>query len=206
MNNLYEYDSAVRTDYPVLCGADEAGRGPLCGPVCCAAVVLKPDFICDEINDSKKISEKKREKLYNLIIENALAYSVIMVSPQEIDRINILNASLEGIKKAVKSLGFTPDIVLIDGNKTPRDIPCKTESVVKGDATSMSIAAASILAKVSRDRYMRQLDKEYPQYQLSKHKGYPTKLHYELIAEHGIQDFYRRSFFTKRPELLWIKD
>ncbi len=206
MNNLYEYDSAVRTDYPVLCGADEAGRGPLCGPVCCAAVVLKPDFICDEINDSKKISEKKREKLYNLIIENALAYSVIMVSPQEIDRINILNASLEGMKKAVKSLGFTPDIVLIDGNKTPRDMPCKTESVVKGDATSMSIAAASILAKVSRDRYMRQLDKEYPQYQLSKHKGYPTKLHYELIAEHGIQDFYRRSFFTKRPELLWTKD
>ena len=206
MNNLYEYDSAVRTDYPVLCGADEAGRGPLCGPVCCAAVVLKPDFICDEINDSKKISEKKREKLYNLIIENALAYSVIMVSPQEIDQINILNASLEGMKKAVKSLGFTPDIVLIDGNKTPRDMPCKTESVVKGDATSMSIAAASILAKVSRDRYMRQLDKEYPQYQLSKHKGYPTKLHYELIAEHGIQDFYRRSFFTKRPELLWTKD
>ena len=206
MNNLYEYDSAVRTDYPVLCGADEAGRGPLCGPVCCAAVVLKPDFICDEINDSKKISEKKREKLYNIIIENALAYSVIMVSPQEIDRINILNASLEGMKKAVKSLGFTPDIVLIDGNKTPRDMPCKTESVVKGDATSMSIAAASILAKVSRDRYMRQLDKEYPQYQLSKHKGYPTKLHYELIAEHGIQDFYRRSFFTKRPELLWTKD
>ena len=206
MNNLYEYDSAVRTDYPVLCGADEAGRGPLCGPVCCAAVVLKPDFICDEINDSKKISEKKREKLYNIIIENALAYSVIMVSPQEIDRINILNASLEGMKKAVKSLGFTPDIVLIDGNKIPRDMPCKTESVVKGDATSMSIAAASILAKVSRDRYMRQLDKEYPQYQLSKHKGYPTKLHYELIAEHGIQDFYRRSFFTKRPELLWTKD
>ncbi|MBQ3587347.1 MAG: ribonuclease HII [Oscillospiraceae bacterium] len=206
MNNLYEYDSAVRTNYPVLCGADEAGRGPLCGPVCCAAVVLKPDFICDEINDSKKISEKKREKLYNIIIENALAYSVIMVSPQEIDRINILNASLEGMKNAVKSVGFTPDIVLIDGNKTPRDMPCKTESVVKGDATSMSIAAASILAKVSRDRYMRQLDKEYPQYQLSKHKGYPTKLHYELIAEHGIQDFYRRSFFTKRPELLWTKD
>lgn len=202
MNNLYEYDSAVRTDYPLLCGADEAGRGPLCGPVCCAAVVLKPDFICDEINDSKKISEKKREKLYNLIIENALAYSVIMVSPQEIDRINILNASLEGMKKAVKSLSFTPDIVLIDGNKTPRDMPCKTESVVKGDATSMSIAAASILAKVSRDRYMRQLDKEYPQYQLSKHKGYPTKLHYELIAEHGIQDFYRRSFLKNRPELL----
>ncbi len=206
MNKLFEFDNALRTDYPVVCGADEAGRGPLCGPVCCAAVVLPADFQCDDINDSKKISEKKRDRLYDIIIENALAYSVIMVSPEEIDRINILNASLEGMKKAVMSLEFTPDIVLIDGNKIPKDMPCKTESVVKGDATSMSIAAASILAKVSRDRFMEQLDKEYPQYQLSKHKGYPTKLHYELIAEHGIQDFYRRSFFTKRPELLWTKD
>ena len=206
MNKLYEYDNAIRTDFHVLCGADEAGRGPLCGPVCCAAVVLKPDFVCDDINDSKKISEKKREKLFDIIIENSLAYSIVMVSPQEIDRINILNASLEGMKEAVKSLDLTPDIALIDGNKVPSDMPCKTESVVKGDATSMSIAAASILAKVSRDRYMAELDKEYPQYQLLKHKGYPTKLHYELIAEHGIQDFYRRSFFTKRPELLWTKD
>lgn len=206
MNNLYEYDNVLRTDFPVVCGADEAGRGPLCGPVCCAAVILPADFICDDINDSKKISEKKRDRLFDIIIENAVAYSIIMVSPEEIDRINILNASLEGMKSAVKSLSVTPDIVLIDGNKTPKDMPCSTESVVKGDATSMSIAAASILAKVSRDRYMEQLDKEYPQYQLSKHKGYPTKLHYELIAEHGIQYFYRKSFFTKRPELLWTKD
>jgi len=206
MNKLFEFDNALRTDYPVVCGADEAGRGPLCGPVCCAAVILPVDFQCDEINDSKKISEKKRDRLYDIITENALAYSVVMVSPEEIDRINILNASLEGMKKAVLSLKITPDIVLIDGNKTPKDMPCKAESVVKGDATSMSIAAASILAKVSRDRFMEQLDKEYPQYQLSKHKGYPTKLHYELIAEHGIQEFYRRSFFTKRPELLWTKD
>lgn len=206
MNKLFEFDNALRTDYPVVCGADEAGRGPLCGPVCCAAVVLPADFQCDDINDSKKISEKKRDRLYDIIIENAIAYSVVMVSPEEIDRINILNASLEGMKKAVSELGITPDIVLIDGNKIPKDMPCKTESVVKGDATSMSIAAASILAKVSRDRFMEQLDKEYPQYQLSKHKGYPTKLHYELIAEHGIQNFYRRSFFTKRPELLWTKD
>jgi len=206
MNSLYEYDSALRTDFPLLCGADEAGRGPLCGPVCCAAVILKPDFVCDEINDSKKISEKKRDKLFNIITENALAYSVIMVSPQEIDEINILQASLKGMRTAVNSLGITPDIVLVDGNKVPADMPCRTESVVKGDATSMSIAAASILAKVSRDRYMAQLDKDFPQYQLAKHKGYPTKLHYELIAEHGIQDFYRRSFFAKRPELLWKKD
>ena len=206
MNSLYDYDNALRTDFPLVCGADEAGRGPLCGPVCCAAVILKSDFICDDINDSKKISEKKREKLFDLIIENSVAYSIVMVSPQEIDRINILNASLEGMKSAVKSLSLTPDITLIDGNKTPSEMPCRTESVVKGDATSMSVAAASILAKVSRDRYMAELDKMYPQYNLLKHKGYPTKQHYELIAEHGIQDFYRKSFFTKRPELLWTKD
>ncbi len=206
MNSLYEFDNAIRSDFPLLCGADEAGRGPLCGPVCCAAVVLKPDFVCDDINDSKKISEKKREKLFDMIIENALAYSIIMVSPQEIDEINILQASLTGMKRAVLSLGINPDIVLIDGNKIPENMPCETKSVVKGDATSMSIAAASILAKVSRDRFMAELDKEYPQYKLLKHKGYPTKQHYELIAEHGIQDFYRKSFFTKRPELLWKKD
>ena len=206
MNNLYEFDSAIRTDFPVLCGADEAGRGPLCGPVCCAAVVLPADFVCDDINDSKKISEKKRKKLFDLIIENAVAYSIQMVSPQEIDQINILQASLTGIKRAVLDLGITPDIVLVDGNKTPADMPCRTRAVVKGDANSMSIAAASILAKVSRDRFMAELDKEYPQYQLLKHKGYPTKQHYELIAEHGIKDFYRKSFFTKRPELLWTKD
>ena len=206
MNNLYEYDNAIRSDFPVLRGADEAGRGPLCGPVCCAAVVLPADFVCDDINDSKKISEKKRDKLFDIIIENALAYSIEMVSAQEIDQINILNASLTGMKRAVLNLGITPDMVLVDGNKTPKEMPCETRAVVKGDATSMSIAAASILAKVSRDRYMAQLDKKYPQYQLLKHKGYPTKQHYELIAQHGIQSFYRKSFFTKRPELLWTKD
>ena len=206
MNKLYEYDNAIRSDFPVLRGADEAGRGPLCGPVCCAAVVLPVDFVCDDINDSKKISEKKRDKLFDIIIENALAYSIEMVSAQEIDQINILNASLTGMKRAVLNLGITPDMVLVDGNKTPKEMPCETRAVVKGDATSMSIAAASILAKVSRDRYMAQLDKEYPQYQLLKHKGYPTKQHYELIAQHGIQSFYRKSFFTKRPELLWTKD
>ena len=206
MNKSFEFDSAIREDFPVLCGADEAGRGPLCGPVCCAAVVLPADFECDDINDSKKISEKKREKLFDLILENAVAYSIQMVSPQEIDEINILQASLTGMKRAVLNLGITPDIVLIDGNKVPSDMPCETRSVVKGDANSMSIAAASILAKVSRDRFMAELDKEYPQYQLLKHKGYPTKQHYELIAEYGIQDFYRKSFFTKRPELLWTKD
>ena len=206
MNKLFDYDRQIRQSYPVICGVDEAGRGPLCGPVCCAAVVLKPDFVCDEINDSKKLSEKKREKLYDIIKENAVAYSIVMVPPQEIDRVNILNASLNGMAEAVKSLGLTADLALVDGNKVPPNMPCAVESVVKGDGTSMSIAAASILAKVSRDRYMLQLDKEYPQYRLAKHKGYPTKLHYELIEKYGIQDFYRKSFFKNRPELLWKKD
>lgn len=206
MNKLFDYDREIRQTYSVICGVDEAGRGPLCGPVCCAAVVLKPDFVCDEINDSKKLSEKKREKLYDIIKENAVAYSIVMVPPQEIDRVNILNASLNGMAEAVKSFNLTVDLALVDGNKVPRNMPCAVESVVKGDGTSMSIAAASILAKVSRDRYMLQLDKEYPQYRLAKHKGYPTKLHYELIEKYGIQDFYRKSFFKNRPELLWKKD
>lgn len=202
MSELFLFDSALKTDFPLLCGVDEAGRGPLCGPVCCAAVVLKDDFVCEEINDSKKISEKKREKLFDVIIKNCLAYSIVMISPQVIDEINILNASLSGMKQAVKELSLTPDLVIVDGNKVPQGMEIETKALVKGDAKSLSIAAASILAKVSRDRYMEQLHQQYPQYRLDKHKGYPTKLHYELIAEHGIQDFYRRSFLKNRPELL----
>ena len=202
MSELYLYDKALKTDFPLLCGVDEAGRGPLCGPVCCAAVVLKDDFVCEEINDSKKISEKKREKLFDVIIENAVSYSIVFVDTKTIDEINILNASLLGMKQAVKSLSLTPDLVIVDGNKVPPEMDVETKAVVKGDAKSLSIAAASILAKVSRDRYMEKLHEEYPQYRLDKHKGYPTKLHYELLAEYGIQDFYRRSFLKNRPELL----
>ena len=202
MSELFLYDKALKTDFPLLCGVDEAGRGPLCGPVCCAAVVLKDDFVCEEINDSKKISEKKREKLFDVIIENAVSYSIVFVDPKTIDEINILNASLSGMKQAVKSLSLTPDLVIVDGNKVPPEMDVETKAVVKGDAKSLSIAAASILAKVSRDRYMEKLHEEYPQYRLDKHKGYPTKLHYEQLAEHGIQDFYRRSFLKNRPELL----
>ena len=202
MNDLYLYDKAIKEDFPFLCGVDEAGRGPLCGPVCCAAVVLKDDFCCDEINDSKKISEKKREKLFDVIIENCISYSIVFVDSKTIDEINILNASLLGMKQAVKELSLTPDMVIVDGNRVPPQMDIETKAVVKGDAKSLSIAAASILAKVSRDRYMEKLHEQYPQYRLDKHKGYPTKLHYELIAEHGIQDFYRRSFLKNRPELL----
>lgn len=202
MSSLFEYDQALKTDYPVLCGVDEAGRGPLCGPVCCAAVVLKDDFCCEEINDSKKISEKKREKLFDVIIENCISYSIVFIDAQTIDKINILNASLLGMKQAVKELGLTPDLVIVDGNKVPPEMETQTRAVVKGDAKSLSIAAASILAKVSRDRYMQQLHEKYPQYRLDKHKGYPTKLHYELLTEYGIQDFYRKTFLKNRPELL----
>ena len=202
MDSLYEFDQALKTDFPILCGVDEAGRGPLCGPVCCAAVILKDDFCCEEINDSKKISEKKREKLFDVIIENCISYSVVFVDAQTIDKINILNASLLGMKRAVKELSLTPDLVIVDGNKVPPEMETATRAVVKGDAKSMSIAAASILAKVSRDRYMQQLHEQYPQYRLDKHKGYPTKLHYELLAEYGIQDFYRKTFLKNRPELL----
>lgn len=206
MNKLYEFDSALREDFPNLCGCDEAGRGPLCGPVCCAAVVLKPDFVCDEINDSKKLSEKKRERLFDIIIQNSLSYSIVFVNADVIDEINILKASLQGMRDAVKQLTITPDLTVVDGNKVPEDMPCKTESIIKGDASSISIAAASILAKVSRDRYMLKLHEQFPQYQLNKHKGYPTKLHYELLEQYGIQDFYRKSFLKNRPELLWKKD
>lgn len=206
MNNLYDFDKALKETYPILCGADEAGRGPLCGPVCCAAVIIKDGFNCEEINDSKKLTEKKREKLFDIIIQNCLAYSIVMVDPEVIDEINILNASLEGIKQAVKHLDITPDLLIVDGNKIPKDMEIESKSIVKGDSKSLSIAAASILAKVSRDKYMQQLHEEYPQYQLDKHKGYPTKLHYELIAEYGIKDFYRKSFFKKRPELLKYVD
>lgn len=202
MNDLFLYDKAIKDDFPLLCGVDEAGRGPLCGPVCCAAVILKDDFCCDEINDSKKISEKKREKLFDIIIENCVSYSIVFVEPHIIDDINILNASLLGMKQAVKQLNLTPNMVIVDGNKVPPQMEIETKAVVKGDAKSLSIAAASILAKVSRDRYMQKLHEQYPQYRLDKHKGYPTKLHYEMLAEYGIQDFYRRSFLKNRPELL----
>lgn len=206
MSKLFDFDQELRKEYPVLCGVDEAGRGPLCGPVCCAAVVLKKDFICEEINDSKKLSEKKREKLFDIIIENCISYNIQFIQPDIIDKINILNASLLGMSNAVKSLSLTPDLVIVDGNKVPEDIKTYTKAVVKGDANSLSIAAASILAKVSRDRYMKKLSEQYPQYCLDKHKGYPTKLHYELLEKYGIKDFYRKSFLKNRPELIKYVD
>ena len=194
---LYDYDEALRTECGVLCGVDEAGRGPLCGPVCCAAVILNPEDPIQGVTDSKKLSEKRREELYDQIIQRALAWHVEFVSPQEIDEKNILWATMAGMARAVSALETRPALVLIDGNRCPPGLEMPSRAVVKGDATSASIAAASILAKVSRDRYMCELDAQYPQYQLAKHKGYPTALHYQLIQQYGIQPFYRRSFLKK---------
>ena len=194
---LYDYDEALRTECGVLCGVDEAGRGPLCGPVCCAAVILNPEDPIQGVTDSKKLSEKRREEMYEQITQRALAWHVEFVSPQEIDEKNILWATMAGMARAVNALETRPALVLIDGNRCPPGLEMPSRAVVKGDATSASIAAASILAKVSRDRYMCELDAQYPQYQLAKHKGYPTALHYQLIQQYGIQPFYRRSFLKK---------
>ena len=168
------------------------------GRVCCAAVILDPENPVPGVNDSKKLSEKKREALFEEIKAKALAYSIIFVGPEVIDRENILHATLGGMRRAVEELAITPHLVLVDGNRCPEGLAMPAQPVVKGDAASASIGAASILAKVSRDRYMLELDRQYPQYQLAKHKGYPTKLHYELIEKYGIQPFYRRSFLKKQ--------
>ena len=198
MPDLYEYDAAVRAESGCICGVDEAGRGPLCGPVAVAAVILDPETPIEGINDSKKLSEKKRDALYEQIVEQALAYKVVLVGPQQIDEMNILRATMYGMAEAIAGLGRPVDLALIDGNRCPPDLPVQAQAVVKGDAQSASIAAASILAKVSRDRYMKELDRQFPQYELARHKGYPTARHYELIAQYGIQPFYRRSFLKKQ--------
>ena len=194
---LHAFDAQVGESHGIFCGVDEAGRGPLCGPVCCAAVILDPERPIEGVDDSKKLTEKKREQLYDIIMENAVAASVVMIGPEEIDRVNIRNATMEGMVQAVQGLSFEPAFALIDGDFVPNGLLTPAASCVKGDATSASIAAASILAKVTRDRYMEQLDREFPQYQLAKHKGYGTKLHYEMIEKYGLQPFYRRSFLKK---------
>ena len=195
--NWHKYENAARAKgYKAICGVDEAGRGPLAGPVCAAAVILPPDCVIEGLNDSKKLSEKKREALFDVIKDKALAYSIAMASEKEIDEINILQATFLAMKRAVDSLSIKPDYILVDGNRDPM-FGTDTELVVKGDSLSASIAAASVLAKVTRDRFMLEIDKKYPQYQFSKHKGYGTKLHYEMIAEYGISDVHRRTFLKK---------
>lgn len=180
----------------VICGVDEAGRGCLCGRVYAAAVILPHDFYHPELNDSKKLSEKRREKLFDVITENALHFGIGYAEVEEIERINILNAAMLAMKRAVDALGVTVDIALIDGNIS-RGFDCRTRTVVKGDSISPSIAAASILAKVSRDRYICGLSEKYPAYGFEKHKGYCTKAHVEAIRAYGPCEIHRPSFLKK---------
>ena len=179
--------------YSAVCGTDEAGRGPLCGPVVAAAVILPRDIEIDGLNDSKKLTEKKRERLYGEIIEKAIAYGIAEASPEEIDEINILNASQLAMRRAVEKLGVAADFVLIDGNCS-RGFTVPTRTVVKGDSISASIAAASILAKVTRDRGCTELDRLYPENGIAKHQGYPTKDHMDAVREFGPSPIHRRSF------------
>ena len=187
---------AFSLGYTNICGVDEAGRGPLAGPVCAAAVILPRNHIIEDVNDSKKLSEKKREMLFDVIKNQALSYSIAFATVEEIENLNILEATMLAMKRAVKGLNITPDFVMVDGNKCP-EIDIKCESIVKGDATSMSIAAASILAKVSRDRLCYEYAKQYPQYSFDKHKGYGTKLHIEMIRKYGPCPIHRKSFLKK---------
>ncbi|MDE6671987.1 MAG: ribonuclease HII [Ruminococcus sp.] len=190
---LFEYDTELRKDFPVICGVDEAGRGPLAGDVYATAVILNNSVFIDYLNDSKKVSEKRREKLFDEIKEKAVSYCIATATVEEIDRLNILQATMLAMKRAVEGLGIKPDLALIDGNRTP-DIDCKCIAVVKGDATSASIASASILAKVARDRYMKDLALKYPEYHFEQHNGYPTKLHYEMLKKFGVSEVHRKSF------------
>lgn len=193
---LFEYDSAVRNDAPVLCGVDEAGRGPLAGDVYAAAVVFDEGVFIDGLNDSKKLSEKKREALFDEITVKAKVYCIATATVEEIERLNILQATMLAMRRAVGGLGIVPDMAIIDGNRLP-DLKCPAQTVVKGDGLSACIAAASILAKVSRDRYMKKLAEEYPQYCFEKHKGYGTKLHNEMILKYGPSPVHRMSFLKK---------
>ncbi len=193
----YTYELQAHDDgFKIVCGVDEAGRGPLAGPVCAAAVILPDGLVIDGLNDSKKLTEKKRDMLYDVICENAVSYSIAFASVEEIEEMNILQATFLAMKRAVEGLNVSADLALVDGNQTP-PLSIYSRTLVKGDAKSPSIAAASILAKVTRDRYMLEIDKKYPQYDFAKHKGYGTKLHYEKIAEHGISSVHRRSFLKK---------
>jgi ribonuclease HII len=182
--------------WKLVCGADEAGAGPLAGAVYAAAVILPEDYDLPWLNDSKKVTEKRREVLFDKIKEQAIAWAVATASEQEIDEINILNARMLAMNRAIHQLNPAPDFALIDGNRSV-GITIPNQTVVKGDSLSASIAAASILAKVSRDRYMLEMAEQYPQYQFEKHKGYPTKLHYERLREYGPCPIHRKTFLKK---------
>ena len=191
----YEFEkAAVNSGFSCICGVDEAGRGPLAGPVCAAAVILPEGAVIEELDDSKKLTEKKREGLYDIIKETAVAYSVAYGTLEEIETVNILEATYLAMNRAIEGLNVKPDFALIDGNRVPRGINIPCETIVKGDSKSMSVAAASVLAKVTRDRLMLEYDKKYPEYNFKKHKGYGTKEHTELIKQYGPCEIHRLSF------------
>lgn len=189
--------SAKKQGFRFVCGVDEAGRGPLAGPVCAAAVILPDDVELDGVNDSKKLTEKKREALFDIIKEKALAYSIAFASVEEIEQFNILEATYIAMNRAIDGLDIKADFALIDGNRVPRNINTPCETVIKGDSKSLSIAAASILAKVTRDRLLLKYHEMYPQYNFAKHKGYGTKEHVDAIREHGLCEIHRPSFLKK---------
>lgn len=188
--------NAFNRGYTSICGVDEAGRGPLAGPVCAAAVILPHNTVIEGVNDSKKLSEKKREYLFDIIREQAVSYCIAFASVEEIEEINILNAAMLAMKRAVEGLNISADYAMIDGNKIP-DLSIPAECIVKGDAKSMSIASASVLAKVARDRLLYKYDNEYPEYGFGKHKGYGTKQHREALIKYGPCKYHRPSFLKK---------
>ena len=193
----WEYEErAWKNGFEAVCGVDEAGRGPVAGPVCAAAVILPGGIVIEGLNDSKKLSEKKREKLFDEITENALAWSVSLVDERVIDEINILQATFLAMERALGQLAVKPDLVLIDGNRE-KDFGIPVKTVVKGDSLSANIAAASVLAKVSRDDFMLEMAKQYPQYGFDIHKGYPTRAHYDALRAYGACPIHRMSFLKK---------
>ncbi len=191
--DYYFENEALEQGYTVVCGTDEAGRGPLAGSVYAAAVILPQGLVIEGLNDSKKLTEKKREKLFDIIRSEAISYGIAYATAAEIDELNILNAALLAMRRAIDMLDPKPDFVLVDGNQT-RGFTISARAIVKGDSLSPSIAAASVLAKVARDRSCYELDEKYPEYGFAKHKGYPTKDHYEAIKKYGITPEHRRSF------------
>ena len=197
MTELWELENEIYAEgFSLICGVDEAGRGPLAGPVYAAAVILPRDAVIDGLNDSKKLTEKKREALFDVITERALSCGIASATVEEIEELNILNATFLAMNRAIAKLDPTPELALIDGNRST-GIAMPSRCVVKGDSRCADIAAASILAKVSRDRYMLTLAEKYPQYHFEQHKGYGTKLHYEALREYGPSPEHRPSFLRK---------